>query len=101
MGLFNKLIILYQVKGSNLPLYLILLGTDPLELLFCLVRTLTHAKNCDMIELMDRLTICSQIEETFQRNENLRPKSRLNTTSFTLDHSSIRDWCGNFSRRFY
>jgi hypothetical protein len=48
-----------------------------------------------MLELIDRLSICSQIEETFRRNENLRPKSRLDTTSSTLDHSSIRDWSGN------
>ena len=65
-----------------MPLYLILLGTDPLELLFCLVRTLTHAQNCDMLELMDRLTICSQIEETFKRNEHLRPKSILTPNVF-------------------
>jgi hypothetical protein len=76
---------------------LILLGTDTLELLFCLIRTLTHAKNCDLLELQDRLAICSQIDEMLQRNPNYRPFSRLNTSSSTLDHSSINDWTGDLS----
>jgi hypothetical protein len=76
---------------------LILLGTDPLELLFCLVRTLTHAKNCDLLELQDRLAICSQIDEMLQRNPNYRPHTRLNTSRTTLDHSSISDWTGDLS----
>lgn len=58
-------------------LYLYQLGTDQLEQLFSSVRTITHAKNCDLLELQDRLKMSSQIENVYAERPGWRKTSRL------------------------
>lgn len=45
---------LYKARGGG-KLYLYQLGTDQLEMNFNSVRTITHARNCDCLELCQRL----------------------------------------------
>ncbi len=40
---------------QDLACLLVLLGTDTLDAKFGCVRTLTHARNCDYLELIERL----------------------------------------------
>ncbi len=53
----------YIEQNSDLLLFLYMLGTDQLEGLFATIRTLTHASNCDLLELHDRLKIAMQLEK--------------------------------------
>ena len=68
-------------------LLLMLLGTDQLERLFSVIRTMTHAKNCDLLELLDRYQLASSIEKVFQKHPEWKSNDRL-TIRETLDHSS-------------
>lgn len=43
----------YRAKNSNENLYLYQLGTDQLENLFSVIRTITHSSTCDFLELND------------------------------------------------
>ena len=82
----------------NQNLYLFLLGTDLLENLFSVIRTLSHANNSDFFELIQKLNIANQIEEvliahpTWRRNNRLMPN--INPTN---DYSSTRDWVGELT----
>ncbi len=78
---------------SSSPLYLHLLGTDQLESLFSVIRTITHAKNVDFIELIDKINIANQIETIYLRNDDWKRQSRLVASSD--DKSSVRSWNGN------
>ena len=53
--------ILKQKRGGD-NLYLYKLGTDQLERLFGNIRTITHARNCDSLELCQRLSHAESIE---------------------------------------
>ena len=87
---------LFQILQSTESVYLFLLGTDPLESLFSIIRTITHARNCDFLELNDRLSIALQIENVLIKNPDLKASNRLSTNAKTRenthDHSSISDW---------
>lgn len=54
---------IFQKNSSELKLYLFMLGTDQLENLFGVVRTLSHASSCDLLEFTDRVKIALQIEK--------------------------------------
>ena len=41
----------FKSECPNKRLYLILLGTDQLDMLFSIIRCITHSKNCDFLEL--------------------------------------------------
>ena len=58
-GCYNARI-LKQKRGGNLYLYQ--LGTDQLERLFGNITTITHARNCDSLELCQRLSHAESIE---------------------------------------
>ncbi|CAF0901874.1 unnamed protein product [Brachionus calyciflorus] len=89
---------IYQKKFSQKPLYLYQLGTDQLESLFSSVRTLTHSRNCDILELLDRLKISLQIEKVYSQNP-WRSDCRLSFEKIapTLDHCSVNEWLGDLS----
>jgi hypothetical protein len=76
---------------------LVLLGTDTLEAKFGCVRTLTHARNCDYLELIERLKISQQIEQINIEHPEWKRKNRLSTNTDTTDHSSINDWIGDLT----
>jgi hypothetical protein len=89
----------FKSVTSTKPLYIHLLGTDQLESLFSIVRTLTHARNVDCLELVDRLHAAHQVEEVYNRNDGWKAASRLVET--TCDKSSIRSWIGNIFQSLF
>ena len=82
---------------SDARVYLYQLGTDQLEASFSNVRTQTHSRNCDFLELIDRLGIARQIDLVYENNESWKSQSRLETRANTKDYSSIRDWIGDLN----
>ena len=83
----------FQSKNSDQSLYLYQLGTDQLECFFSTIRTLTHSKNCNFLELKQRMVIALQIEKVYIDNPMWRKSSRVSAT--TNDHSSAASWTGN------
>lgn len=72
------------------PMFLWQVGTDGLENLFALVRTLTHASNVDAKELADRLGAAVALEEIYNKHPDWTKVSRrLNET---LDHMNVLTW---------
>lgn len=72
------------------PMFLWQVGTDGLENLFALVRTLTHASNVDAKELADRLGAAVALEEIYNKHPDWAKVSRrLNET---LDHMNVLTW---------
>lgn len=84
---------IFKSMAQSTPLLLLLLGTDQLESLFSIVRTVTHSNNCDFLELIDKLKAALQVENVYRKNPQFDRVSRL-SVSQTLDHSSINDWNG-------
>lgn len=58
---------------------------------------MTHARNCDLLELIDRLNMANQLENVFQKHPNLRCTNRLDHSKgkTTYDRSSYHDWIGD------
>jgi hypothetical protein len=83
----------FQSKNSDQSLYLYQLGTDQLEGFFSTIRTLTHSKNCNFLELKQRMVVALQIEKVYIDNPMWRNSSRVSAT--TNDHSSAASWTGN------
>lgn len=72
------------------PMFLWQIGTDGLENLFAVARTLTHAGNFDAKEFGDRLSAAVSLEEIYsKRPEWKRVSWRLNES---LDHMNTRSW---------
>jgi hypothetical protein len=87
-----------DVGVSQCTLLLFLLGTDQLEQLFSSVRTMTHAKNCNILELTERLNMAIRIERILNENPHLRQKIRISVSRcLTEDHSSVENWNGNLN----
>ena len=82
-------------KYPNLPLLLYVLGTDQLENLFGHTRTLTHALNCDFLELIERLQLAIQTHIIYQKHPEWKKQSRICST--TKDYSSLNSWTGTLS----
>jgi hypothetical protein len=82
-------------KCESSQLFLYQLGTDQLEALFGIVRTLTHARNCDYLELIDRLKIAFQIFQVYVNHPDWKRVSRI--CSYTNDYSSADSWIGNLT----
>ncbi len=62
---------------------------------------MSHARNCDTLELIDRINMAGQIEDVLNRNPHLRKANRLTVRSDdykskeTEDYSATRDWIGD------
>jgi hypothetical protein len=70
--------LVFGISKIDLELFLYQLGTDQLENLFSTVRTLSHSRNFNMLELVERLVLAQQIESVYERNEKWRqPKFKL------------------------
>ena len=67
----------FQSHDSDLSMFLFQFGSDDLEMFFAVLRTITHSKNCDFLELMDRVKTAPQIENVYMKNPHLKPNSRL------------------------
>jgi len=61
----------------NKRLFLILLGTDQLEMFFSIIRSMTHTKNCDILEFYDRANSAYQVGIFENQYPNLLPRTKL------------------------
>ena len=89
---------IFRSQASTDPVLLHQSGTDHLEALFSSVRTVTHARNRDILETFDRVRIALQIEMVYLKHPDWRTNTRLSAKPFTTDdHSSARDWTGDLN----
>ncbi|KAJ6625274.1 hypothetical protein B0H10DRAFT_1715811, partial [Mycena sp. CBHHK59/15] len=86
-----------QILDPNLCLYILLEGTDRLEVVFCDTRTLDHARNFDIEQLAQKLSLGALINATFQRNPDIdRAHRRLKLDgALGIDHVNPKSWMGN------
>ncbi|CAN0258618.1 unnamed protein product, partial [Scytosiphon promiscuus] len=82
-----------QLRCPFEKLYTWMIGTDGLENLYAVTRTLTHARNVDAKELSERFSVAIGVEQVFEKKpEWKRVSKRLNGT---LDHTNPRHWDDN------
>ncbi|CAN0451191.1 unnamed protein product, partial [Hapterophycus canaliculatus] len=79
-----------QVICPSLLIYLSQLGTDNVENLFAILRTMTHSRTFSYKELCERLAHASQVDEVWSRHDGWRRSSRrlLNTA----DNMNMATW---------
>ena len=82
----------FEKKGGG-SLYLYQLGTDQLENLFSVIRTITHARNCDSLELCQRLSHAESIELIFNKNPEWK-RARSRRLGAQRDFTSQKQWTG-------
>ncbi|KAJ6546389.1 hypothetical protein DFH09DRAFT_891781, partial [Mycena vulgaris] len=86
-----------QILDPNLKFYIILEGTDCLEVVFSDCRTQDHARNFDIEQLAAKLGVGALINAAFQRNPDLdRGHRRLSISgALGVDHVNPKSWMGN------
>jgi hypothetical protein len=86
-----------QNINPNLKFYIILEGTDRLEVVFRDCRTQDHARNFDIEQLAGKLGVGALINAAFQRNPDLdRGHRRLSLSgALGIDHVNPKSWIGN------
>lgn len=82
-----------KVRCPDMKLYLWMIGTDGLENLFALVRTLTHASNVDAKEAIERFGAAIGVEQVYEKHPRWKKLSRRLNDS--LDHTNTRHWDDN------
>ncbi len=85
--------IVFQKKFPVNPLYAFRFGTDEVEILFGICRTITHGSNFDFYEFMQRLKTVCQIQTIENRNPTWKKNKRLDI-GYTEDYSSVDQWTG-------
>ena len=88
-----------QVLDPTANFYILLCGTDRLEINFCLARMQTHHRNFDILDLANKLATSSLIDSAFLRNPELDAGSRRLKTSGAIgvDHVNPKSWTGDVS----
>ncbi|KAJ7279506.1 hypothetical protein C8J57DRAFT_1175396 [Mycena rebaudengoi] len=83
-----------QLVNPNLKFYIILEGTDRLEVVFSDCRTQDHARNFDIDQLAGKLGVAALINAAFQRNPDLdRGHRRLSLkAALGIDHINPASW---------
>ncbi|KAJ7498376.1 hypothetical protein B0H11DRAFT_1856325 [Mycena galericulata] len=86
-----------QALNPNLKFYILLEGTDRLEVVFCDTRTVDHAHNFDIEQLGQKLSLGTLVNAAFQRNPDLdRGHRRLKLDgALGIDHANPKSWIGN------
>ncbi|KAJ7936626.1 hypothetical protein B0H13DRAFT_1589535, partial [Mycena leptocephala] len=86
-----------QLLNPDLKFYIILDGTDRLEVVFSDTRTLDHARNFDIEQLGQKLSLGALINATLQCNPDLdRGHRRLKTDgALGVDHVNPKSWLGD------
>ena len=84
--------IIQQKRGGG-KLYLYQLGTDQLERLFSTIRTITHARNCDSLELCQRLSHAETLEFIISKHPEWK-RMHGKRLCGNKDSSSQREWTG-------
>lgn len=95
----NIIFTLAQMQNidSNLPLHILLEGTDRLEGLFGDCQTQDHARNFDLEQLSGKLGVATLINIVMERNPELdRGHCRLSLKdAINIDHVNPRSWTGS------
>ena len=95
----NIIFTLAQMQNidSNLPLHILLEGTDRLEGLFGDCQTQDHARNFDLEQLSGKLGVATLINIVMERNPELdRGHRRLSLKdAMGIDHVNPRSWTGS------
>jgi len=88
-----------QTLDPTADFYIILCGTDRLEIDFCLARTQSHHRNFDMLDLANKLATSTLIDSVYLRNPGLDAGSRRLKTSGAIgvDHVNPKSWKGDVS----
>ena len=86
-----------KLISPNLEFFILLEGTDRLEMLFGDCRTQDHARNFDIEQLAEKLAVASLINSAFEKNPDLdRGHRRLNLKdALGVDHVNPRSWKGD------
>jgi len=86
-----------QTLNPSLEYFILFEGTDRLEGVFSNVRTQDHARNFDILQLAQKLSIGAEINAVFQRNPDLdRGHIRRNLVNLRgLDHINPASWKGD------
>lgn len=86
-----------QLFDPSGPVYLLQCGTDRLEKLFSIFRTLSHDRNMDLIQLVERAAHVMHLDEIFTRNPDLDKGSYRLTLdgSAGIDHTNPTAFTGN------
>ena len=86
-----------KLIDPDLEFYIILEGTDRLEMLFGDCRTQDHARNFDIEQLGGKLGVASLINAAFEKNPKLdRGHRRLNLKdALGIDHVNPASWKGD------
>ncbi|KAJ7099638.1 hypothetical protein C8R43DRAFT_964190 [Mycena crocata] len=86
-----------QKINPHLKFFIIMDGTDRLEGVFCDTRTIDHAPNFDIKQLVQKLALGALINATFQQNPDLdRGHCKLKLSgALGIDHVNPASWLGN------
>ena len=86
-----------QTINPDAAYYVLLEGTDRLEGVFSHARTHDHARNFDILQLAQKLSIGAEINSIFQRHPDLdRGHIRRNLVNVRgVDHINPKSWLGN------
>ena len=86
-----------KLISPEIEFFILLEGTDWLEMLFGNCRTQDHSRNFDIKELAGKLAVASLINAAFEKNPDLdRGHRRLNLKhALGVDHVNPRSWKGD------
>ena len=86
-----------KLISPELEFFILLEGTERLEMLFGDCRTQDHARNFDIEQLAGKLAVASLINAAFEKNPDLdRGHRRLNLKdALGVDHINPRSWEGD------
>jgi hypothetical protein len=86
-----------QLIDGNLKFYIILEGTDHLEIIFADVRTQDHSRNFDVLQLSQKLSVGAAISATFEQYPDLdRGHRKLALKDAKgVDHVNPKSWKGD------
>ncbi|CAN0485749.1 unnamed protein product, partial [Scytosiphon promiscuus] len=92
-GIFT-VVLKVQEHCPATPVFLWQIGTDALENLFAVLRTLTHASNVDGKELGDRLGAAVALEEIYAKHPGWARTSRRLSLAVNgeIYHTNVRSW---------
>ena len=87
--------VLLKARGGG-KMYLYQMGTDQEEKVFGSIRTITHARNCDVLELCSRLQHAETINEIIAKHPTWKRFHGKRLGSYN-DASSQADWTGELN----
>ena len=84
-----------QLVDPDIDYHILFEGTDRLENVFSHVRTQDHARNFDIQQLSQKLSIGAEIDAIFQRYPDRGHIRRNLVNARGIDHMNPKSWTGN------